>query len=965
MESGEGRNSLIKPQISKAKPLLWLCSYNIRTLLSEERMIELEEELQKIKWDVIGLSEVRRRGENQVTLRSGNLFHYKGLEDKSEGGVGFIVHKRHLASIKEIKSISSRVIYLVIRLNTRYSLKIIQAYAPTSDSDEEDVEVFYEDLNTALHDSPTHFTIMMGDFNAKLGRKQDEAESSLGAFGYGKRNERGDRLLNYIQQQELFALNSFFNKKSQNKWTWISPDGKHKNEIDYCFTYNREIVQDLSVLNNFTTGSDHRMIRAKVALNIKKERIKLMSKTKSNRWVPPENLESYQNKIAEVLDKIKHSEDEDIDIEELNASIGNSIKSAEKEHCSRRKTKDEKISQDTKELMRARHELKNKYEENYAQLRELNKQISKAVRRDVRRFNSDNINKTIQENKGLKVLKKKLSQGKKDIYKLRDKQGIVRTNREEILKIVESFYAELYKKQAEGTSGDKITRVLNQGSEDIPEITVSEITRALSDMKNNKTPGEDGLVIEAIKMGGNKLLQAIKTLFNACLLKGITPSDWNNAVIILLHKKGDITNIGNYRPISLLSHVYKLFTKIITRRLSHKLDSYQTREQAGFRTGYGTNDHLQVLKSLIEKCVEYNKPLVFIFVDYEKAFDSVDQHTMLRALSDGRIDYRYSTVIKYIYENATACVRLHDNTDKFNIERGVRQGDTISPKLFNSVLQYMFKQTNWDNLGVNINGERLNHLRFADDIVLIADRFNDAILMLKNLNEESKKVGLKINFPKTKIMTNLVLGEAINIDGTRVEETTSFKYLGHEITIGRDNQTLEISRRIGLAWAAYGNLKYVFKAELPNCLKRKVFDQCVLPVLTYGAETLTLTKRTIKKIRVTQLAMERSMLGISLRDHIPNNEIRRRSGAADAVERITALKWNWAGHIARFDDDRWTRRILEWRPRSEAFRNRGRPPTRWTDDLKRVSTNWMQAAQDRRQWKLLREAYVQQWTLIS
>lgn len=965
MESGEGRNSLVMPQISKAKPLLRICSYNVRTLLSDERMIQLEEELAKIKWDVVGLGEVRRRGENQVTLRSGNLFHYRGLEEKSEGGVGFIVHKRHLANIKDIKSISSRVIYLVIKLNTRYSLKIIQAYAPTSDSDEEDIEVFYEDLNTALHDSPTHYTIMMGDFNAKLGRKQDEAESSLGDHGYGERNERGCKLLNYIQQHELLALNSFFNKKPQNKWTWISPDGKHKNEIDYCFTNNRKIVQDLSVLNNFTTGSDHRMIRAKVALNIKKERIKLMSRTKCNKWVTPENLESYQNKIAEVLGEIKHSEDGDIDIEELNASIGNSIKSAEKTHCSRRKTRDEKISQNTRELMRARNELRNKYDENYAQLRELNRRVSKAVRKDVRRFNSANINRIIQENKGLKVLKKKLSQGKKNICKLKDKQGNVKTNREEILKIVETFYAELYKKQTEGTPDDKIIKVLNQGSEDIPEITISEINGALSEMKNNKTPGEDGLVIEAIKMGGNKLLQAIKTLFNACLSKGTTPSEWNNAVIILLHKKGDITDIGNYRPISLLSHVYKLFTKIITKRLCHKLDSYQTREQAGFRAGYGTNDHLQVLKSLIEKCVEYNKPLVLIFVDYEKAFDSVDQHTMLKALSDCRIDYRYSAVIKHIYENATASVRLHDNTDKFNIERGVRQGDTISPKLFNAVLQYMYKQTNWDNLGVNINGERLNHLRFADDIVLIADRLDDVISMLRNLNEESRKVGLKINFPKTKIMTNLVLGEGIYIDGIRVEETTSFKYLGHEISIGRDNQTLEILRRIGLAWAAYGNLKYVFKAELPNCLKRKVFNQCVLPVLTYGAETLTLTKRTIKKIRVTQLAMERSMLGISLRDHIPNTEIRRRSGVADVVERITVLKWNWAGHIARFPDDRWTKRILEWRPRSEAFRNRGRPPTRWTDDLKRISTNWMQTAQDRQQWKSLREAYVQQWTSIS
>jgi len=80
---------------------------------------------------------------------------------------------------------------------------------------------------------------------------------------------------------------------------------------------------------------------------------------------------------------------------------------------------------------------------------------------------------------------------------------------------------------------------------------------------------------------------------------------------------------------------------------------------------------------------------------------------------------------------------------------------------------------------------------------------------------------------------------------------------------------------------------------------RRVFDQCVLPVMTYGAETLTLTKKTINRIRVTQRVMERSMLGISLRDRIHNNEITRRTGVVDAVERIATLKWNCAGHIAR------------------------------------------------------------------
>ena len=74
--------------------------------------------------------------------------------------------------------------------------------------------------------------------------------------------------------------------------------------------------------------------------------------------------------------------------------------------------------------------------------------------------------------------------------------------------------------------------------------------------------------------------------------------------MIVLNKKGDITDIGNYRHISLLSHLYKLLMRIITNRLGSKLDFHQPLEQVGFRSGFGTNDHLQVIKSLIEKVIE-------------------------------------------------------------------------------------------------------------------------------------------------------------------------------------------------------------------------------------------------------------------------------------------------------------------------------------------------------------------------
>ncbi|CAH2243696.1 jg8756 [Pararge aegeria aegeria] len=121
----------------------------------------------------------------------------------------------------------------------------------------------------------------------------------------------------------------------------------------------------------------------------------------------------------------------------------------------------------------------------------------------------------------------------------------------------------------------------------------------------------------------------------------------------------------------------------------------------------------------------------------------------------------------------------------------------------------------------------------------------------------------------------------------------------------------------------------------------------------------------IRRLRVTQRAMERAMLGVSLRDRIRNVEIRRRTKVTDIAQRVAKLKWQWAGHIVRRKDGRWGPKVLEWQPRT-GKRSVGRPPTRWIDDIKRVAgSRWIQAAQNRGTWNSLQKTYVQQWTSIG
>ena len=151
------------------------------------------------------------------------------------------------------------------------------------------------------------------------------------------------------------------------------------------------------------------------------------------------------------------------------------------------------------------------------------------------------------------------------------------------------------------------------------------------------------------------------------------------------------------------------------------------------------------------------------------------------------------------------------------------------------------------------------------------------------------------------------------------------------------------------------------KGNFPINFKRKIFNTCVLPVLIYSAETWSLLNKQEERLRVTQRSMERSMLGKSRRDRIRNEWIREKTGVMDVIEQVKRRKWKWAGHVARMSDDRWTIRISEWYPR-EGKRNRGRQLLRWRDELEKIAgKNWMREAKDRKNWKMLEEAYILQW----
>ena len=181
-----------------------------------------------------------------------------------------------------------------------------------------------------------------------------------------------------------------------------------------------------------------------------------------------------------------------------------------------------------------------------------------------------------------------------------------------------------------------------------------------------------------------------------------------------------------------MSGLYKLFSKVITKRLTKILNENQPPDQTGFQAGYSTIDHLHEVNQIIEKVPGAQFKSLHCICRLQKKLSILCIKKELCPL-EGKV-YK-----DRIYRNSTAKIRLDTEGQEFALEREVKQGDPISPKLFTCLLEDLFHSLKWEKYGININGRKLLNLPFADDIILFASsaiELNDMLVDLNNVNKE-------------------------------------------------------------------------------------------------------------------------------------------------------------------------------------------------------------------------------------
>ncbi|KAK7103731.1 hypothetical protein V1264_018575 [Littorina saxatilis] len=982
---GESRKEATKPTTLLSTRKTTIGTWNVRTMYEPGKTAQVAAEMRRNNLTLLGISETRWTDAGQRRLMTGELLLYSGYEENDAHhtqGVGLMLSKQAQRSLIGWEAHGPRIITASFRTKKkRIKMHVVQCYAPTNDNEDEEKDHFYSRLQRILETYPDKdVTILMGDVNAKIGSDNTGYERVMGTHALGVMNENGERFVDLCALNSLVIGGSIFPHKRIHKNTWVSPDNRTENQIDHvCINKKfRRSLQDVRVRRGADVASDHHLLVASLKLKLKRNQtdasdrrvkynIRLLkdpktkqqfSLTLKNRFEVLRELLEEEDSVSNRWQKVK---------ETLRSSCQQVVgpnKPQQKEWITPEtltKIQDRQRKKATVNNSRTRA-AKAKAQGEYA---EANREVKKSIRKDkidyVEGLAAEAEQAAYSGNmKQLYDTTKRLS-GKfsKPERPVKDKQGNTIHTLEEQLNRWAQHFEDLLNRPSPPSPP-----AMEPADVDLPvnceKPTREEIRKAITLLKNGKAAGPDDIPAEALKADIDASVEMLYPLFERIWDEEDVPTDWKEGYLVKLPKKGDLSNCSNYRGITLLSVPGKVFNRVLLEKMKNIVDSQLRDEQAGFRQNRSCTDQIATLRIIVEQSLEWKSPLYINFVDYEKAFDSVDRETLWKFLRHYGIPAKIANLIRNFY-HGMSCRVIHGGqlTDRFQVRTGVRQGCLLSPFLFILVIDWLMKEsTNNRRNGIQWTlWSQLDDLDFADDLALLSHNQQQMQEKTDILTATSSQVGLNIHKDKTKILKiNTTSKEPITLSGSPLEEVQSFTYLG-SIVDQQGGTDADVKARIGKARAAFIQLKNIWNSrQLSLTTKIRLFNSNVKSVLLYGAETWRTTKTTIRKVQTFINSCLRRVLKIRWPETISNADLWERTCQLPAEELIRKRRWGWIGHTLRKPSTNITRQALRWNPQGK--RKRGRPRNTWRRDLeadtRKMGYTWSQIermAQDRGLWR--------------
>lgn len=494
---------------------LYVCTWNARTLASDDDLDAMLHDLDYVKCDILAVQETKRLKKKLVRWETGHEV-LLGEKEGLKGGVGFVVSPRVTANVVNMVVLSHRLAVLCLRFG-KMRVVVFNLYAPHSQADPADIEMFYDDVRAAYDTYRGNLMLTVGDFNARIGMRKD-GEFRIGPYGYGERNEQGDTLVDLIEERRLYHCNSFYPKRECRKWTWRHPNGNSFSEIDHILTNRKDLVKDTGVVPPFG-GSDHRMLRCRLQIPVRPYAFSTPAAT------------LLQRDAAHAY--IEHHVGLNPTYEELTSTMAAAVTVASVPavgHNERR------ITTRTQDLLRTRSRIAPD-PSRHLEYCLISRQARQMYALDLRAYRERKLHEAASNRRSLKTTKRAMAKQRAMMEALETPAGIV-TSRPEIEKTTTEFYTDLYKDELQLPRRD-----YTPGN--VPDVLPSEVRAALSQTKTGKAPGPDGISADILKAGGVGFHRAVAALFTNYLNGEKIPDDWRTAKLVLLHKKGPREQLGN------------------------------------------------------------------------------------------------------------------------------------------------------------------------------------------------------------------------------------------------------------------------------------------------------------------------------------------------------------------------------------------------------------------------------------
>lgn len=951
------------------------------------KMMEVANEMKKFRIDVMAVQEIRWKGEGRIDKPEFSIIYSGAAENTGQLGTGFLISKNARKSLLEYENINDRICRIRMKGKFR-NITVISVHAPTEEKEELEKESFYETLDDVCAKTGQYdLLIVMGDFNAKIGKDEVQKEVAGIHTLHEKNNDNGNMLAQFAARNKLFIRSTSFPHRRIHLGTWMIPGSNETNQIDHVLvsTRNMSSIIDVRSCRGPNCDSDHFLVKIKVRERI--ANVRRMPRQESRRWAT-ENLnknkatrQRYQEVLSDKLEERVGGETTDPDgrwgmiemsIKEAAAETLGTMGKARNaewfdEDCS--KVVDGKNEARAKMLQRITRSSVDRYE----QLRREATKLLKRKKRESMKAQIEEIEHLSRQSESRKFYAavNRMRRGfQPRMSGCKNKDGQVLGEEDKIMKRwAEHFEELLNEKGTEPETDEEAADELCMPDDDVTSGNVltdlptrEEIAGQIRRLKNNKAPGEDEITAELLKYGGEELVKHVHALIALIWETEKMPSSWSMGTICPIFKKGDKLECRNYRGITLLAVTYKVLSSTINDRLKRVVEENIGEYQCGFRPGRGTTDQLFVVRQVMEKCYEHGIDLHMLFVDFKEAFDSVNRKELRKALEELEVPQKLVRLIIMTMSGSKSKVKLGNKmSEAFEFTKGVKQGDGLSATLFLIALHQAVKHL--------VHPEPIFHessqlCAYADDIDVIALSKEKLVELYEELEQRAESLGLVVNEAKTKYMV-VSASEAIRepqdlvIGAKKFEGVARFKYLGNMLD-NEANTTTAIKDRLQSGNAAYAaNLSLLRSKLLSRRTKLLVYKTLIRPVVTYGSETWVLTERDQSMLRRFERKIIRRIYGAV---NLGNGEWRIRSNEEidqileqeDIVRFIKAQRIQWLGHVERMEDNRMPKKVLK--AQLGVARRRGRPRLRWVQgvekDLRTMMVRRRRAKiQDRMQWR--------------